>query len=73
MPQEEAAKESAFDNVNNAFIHNIFQMEISRLRFLLAAYLRTRLFKIEHQAQNLLANEDLMDRLSLPERDFARK
>ena len=56
------SKDRAFDNPTNAFFFNVFQMEvracvsshvgsepslqISRMKYLLASYLRTRLWKV---------------------------
>lgn len=47
--QDEASREGATNSVENAFLHVVYSMEISRLRFLVNAYLRTRLWKVPLQ------------------------
>jgi GINS complex subunit 4 len=47
-------------------------LELDRIRFLLKAYLRCRLFKIQMYAFNVCDNEDIMARLSPSEAEFAQ-
>ena len=42
-------------------------MELDRINYLLASYLRTRLFKIEKNALHILMNEEAHGRLSAKE------
>jgi GINS complex subunit 4 len=71
--QEEASHEGATSSVANAFLHAVYMMEISRLRFLLNAYLRTRLHKIEQHALYFATHEAERDaRLSPAEQAYVR-
>lgn len=45
-------------------------MEIERIKYAVARYLRARIFKIEQQAFYILNNDIVKDRLSLQERVF---
>eukprot|EP00045_Choanoeca_perplexa_P000518 m.14827 g.14827 ORF g.14827 m.14827 type:complete len:225 (+) comp10354_c0_seq2:119-793(+) len=56
--QEADAKEGAHLNVQNKFHFNIYSMEIERIKYLLANYLRTRLWKVEAQARYLMSQRD---------------
>mmetsp|Transcript_16643 Transcript_16643/g.28168 ORF Transcript_16643/g.28168 Transcript_16643/m.28168 type:complete len:226 (-) Transcript_16643:529-1206(-) len=55
------------------FIISLYQMDIERVRYSLARYLRTRLLKIERNLEYILSNIDIMDRLSTEEKTFASK
>ena len=44
------------------FTINIYQMEIERVRYSLARYLRTRLLKIERGLEFITGDIELMDR-----------
>eukprot|EP01032_Pedospumella_encystans_P023406 gene23406-26497_t len=48
-------------------------MDIERVRYSLARYFRTRLLKIERSLEYILSNIDIMDRLSMQEKEFATK
>lgn len=48
-------------------------MDIERVRYSLARYFRTRLLKIEKNLEFILSNIDVMDRLSVAEKEFASK
>ncbi|PSC76212.1 DNA replication complex GINS SLD5 [Micractinium conductrix] len=50
----------------------IYMSELSRVRYLLRAYLRTRLQKIERHVMHILDNADIAARLSDKESTFAR-
>ena len=52
---------------------SLYEMDIERVRYSLARYFRTRLLKIERNLEHILANIDLMDRLSVNEKVFASK
>lgn len=52
---------------------SIFEMDMNRLMFLLRAYLRIRLFKIEKFALHIMRTAELWDRLSPQEQDYAQK
>lgn len=64
--------EDARSTVAEAFAASLYQMEIDRVNFLVASYLRTRLFKIQKYAVYLLSNADMYARLSEREKEFAR-
>ena len=55
------------------FTASLYQMDIERVRFSLAKYLRTRIFKIENNLDYIISRDELMDRLSIEERTFAAK
>jgi hypothetical protein len=48
-------------------------MDIERVRYSLARYLRTRILKIERNLEYILSSIDVMDRLSMNEKIFATK
>lgn len=52
---------------------SIFEMDVNRLMFLLRAYLRIRLSKIERFALHIMRTADLWDRLSPQEQAYAQK
>lgn len=55
------------------FVVSLYQMDIERVRYSLARYFRTRLLKIERNLEYILSNIDVMDRLSMSEKEFATK
>jgi hypothetical protein len=55
------------------FVVSLYQMDIERVRYSLARYLRTRILKIERNLEYILSNIDVMDRLSMNEKVFATK
>jgi hypothetical protein len=55
------------------FVVSVYQMDIERVRYSLARYLRTRILKIERNLEYILSNIDVMDRLSMNEKVFATK
>jgi len=46
-------------------------IELSRIKYMLRSYLRTRLFKVENYAMHCIESEDVQDRLSPLERSYA--
>ena len=50
---------------------HIYHAELNRVRFLLRAYYRTRLFKIERNAVHVLKEPEVLERLSEQEREYA--
>ncbi|CEG44013.1 hypothetical protein L915_10086 [Plasmopara halstedii] len=56
-----------------SFVNKLYQMEIDRLRYIVSSYLRTRLRKIENFVFHILEDEELIQRLSVKERDFAQQ
>jgi len=48
-------------------------MEIDRIKFMVASYLRTRLRKIEKHAMHIVANTALSERLSQGELQYAKQ
>lgn len=55
------------------FAISLYQMDIERVRYSLARYLRTRILKIERNLEYILSSIDVMDRLSMNEKVFATK
>ena len=58
-------------HAEDSFTASLYQMELERIRYSLARYLRSRLLKIERNLDFIINSEDLMERLSDPERVFA--
>eukprot|EP00948_MAST-09A_sp_MAST-9A-sp1_P000049 g49.t1 len=56
--------------VDEAFTASIYQMEVDRIRFLLAAYLRARLAKIEASASLIDSSDELRSRLGPKEKRY---
>jgi GINS complex subunit 4 len=52
---------------------SIYQMDISRTTFLLKAYLRTRLGKIENFVMHIIRTPELWERLSEQEQGYAQR
>lgn len=52
---------------------SMYRMDIDRTMFLLRAYLRIRLLKIEQFAMHILRTEELWERLSEQEQDYAQR
>ena len=48
-------------------------MDIERIRYSIARYLRSRILKIQHMVEYIMSDLDIMDRLSADEKEFARK
>jgi len=42
-------EENRTDNVNNAFVANLYLMEIERVKYILRSYLKARLAKVTAQ------------------------
>ncbi len=70
--QEEVINESEASSVNENFFAMIYKTEIERLKYLLKAYLRTRLFKIQKFYLYIIKNEKC-ELLSESEYEFAVK
>ena len=60
-------------DADEAFASELYQMEIDRIKYLLASYLRTRIFKLQKNVLYILGNEEQHSRLSLREFEFAKK
>ncbi|KAJ1803306.1 GINS complex subunit [Coemansia sp. RSA 2598] len=54
-----------------AFVANILQMDVDRVKFLVRSYLRTRLAKIERHARHYLGEPMYRDRMAQSELDYA--
>ncbi|OQS06359.1 hypothetical protein THRCLA_01599 [Thraustotheca clavata] len=54
-----------------AFANKLYQMEIDRIKYMIASYLRVRLSKIEQHTRHVISNS--LDRLSQGEIDYANK
>eukprot|EP00470_Lotharella_oceanica_P008463 CAMPEP_0170184364 /NCGR_PEP_ID=MMETSP0040_2-20121228/33457_1 /TAXON_ID=641309 /ORGANISM="Lotharella oceanica, Strain CCMP622" /LENGTH=223 /DNA_ID=CAMNT_0010430415 /DNA_START=1 /DNA_END=672 /DNA_ORIENTATION=+ len=61
------------DSKGAALMLRIYQMEVDRINFVLKAYLRTRLRKIEKHVLQILSQPELLPRLSKHEQNFAEK
>jgi len=71
--QEAGAQEHANDTTTHQFLFNVYQMEIGRLKYMLSAYLRTRLWKIEKYHIHILNSDVLKSRLSPAEIRYAEE
>jgi len=71
--QETSAQEHANDTTTHQFLFNVYQMEIGRLKYMLSAYLRTRLWKIEKYHIHILNSDVLKGRLSPAEIRYAQE
>lgn len=60
-------------NEEVSFTLMIYEMDVERVRYSLARYLRARILKIERSLEYILSNIDIMDRLSVTEKQFASK
>jgi GINS complex subunit 4 len=49
------------------------ELQIDRVRYLIASYLRARLLKIEKYAEYIIDNEEIFERLSSREQKFAKE
>lgn len=70
--QEDAMAEVNTNTVNENFFSMIYKTEIERLKYILKAYLRTRLFKIQKYYLYII-KEEKSDLLSQAEMKFAGK
>ena len=71
--QEEIDKRIDAANPQEYFIVSLYQMDIERVRYSLARYLRTRILKIERNIEYIVSDIDIMDRLSMQEKVYATK
>src|SRR3989338_3644955 len=51
----------------------LHELQLDRIRFLLASYLRSRLLKIEKYAEYISNNDEILERLSEREQKFAKE
>jgi hypothetical protein len=58
---------------SDMFAISLYQMDIDRIRYSLARYLRTRILKIEENIDLVIARQDIFDNLSMKEQIFAAK
>ncbi len=58
---------------DEVFTATLYQMDIERVRYALARYLRTRVLKIEKMLMAIISNIELMSRLSKHEKVFATR
>ncbi|OQR87755.1 hypothetical protein ACHHYP_08099 [Achlya hypogyna] len=68
---DEIARDQAKMTEERAFANKLYQMEIDRIKYMIASYLRIRLAKIEKHTRHVLAV--LVSRLSQAEVDYATK
>lgn len=66
-----AESQNSSDSGSQQFLHNLLQMEIDRINYLLHSYARCRLKKIEKFILFICQNEEEMKKLSKEESDFA--
>lgn len=57
----------------DSFTASLYQMDIERIRYTIARYLRTRVLKIERNLDFIINSKDMMERLSDAEKVFATK
>lgn len=55
------------------FTAALYQMDIDRVRYSLARYLRARILKIEKAVDYIMSKMDMLDRLSSHEKTFVTK
>ncbi|KAJ3062053.1 GINS complex subunit [Podochytrium sp. JEL0797] len=68
------AQEDAIDELSgDDFVRSIYLLELERVRFVVASYLRVRLHKIELKTQAILNNPDVNLLLSEPELAYAQR
>lgn len=63
----------ASGQAEDSFTASLYQMDVERIRYTLARYLRTRILKIERNLDFIINSEDMMERLSDSEKVFATK
>ena len=56
----------------DVFTQGLYQLDIDRVKFVLASYLRARLSKVQRWHLHLQGAPDMRERLSGPEREFLR-
>ena len=61
------------DNPAAAFGITFYRMEADRIKYSVGRYLRARLLKIEQQAEYIVENDPVKDRLSIQEKVFVDK
>ena len=69
MIQEGSESGTLADNLSIT----VYKMDIERIRYSLARYLRTRILKIERNLYHIVNNEESLANLSLAEQEFATK
>eukprot|EP00249_Psilotum_nudum_P011420 c23163_g1_i1 orf=240-929(+) len=60
-------------NASDELMASMYRMDVDRTMFLLRAYLRVRLLKIEKFAMHILRTQELWERLSEQEQDYAQR
>lgn len=79
LKDQAEALEAMFEEVDEEererrhFTSTLYQIEMERVRYSLARYLRTRILKIEDSLDYILTNLDMLDRLSWGEKALAQK
>ena len=63
----------SIDNPSIAFGATFYRMEVDRVKYSVGRYLRARLMKIEQQAEFIVENDVVKDKLSIQERVFVDK
>lgn len=71
VAETERAIDVAFTSAEQKFLANVYEMESERVKYVLRAYLKLRIHKIERFVMYILQHE-LLDRLSFKEREYAR-
>lgn len=61
------------DDQAASFGMTFYRMEVDRIKYLIARYLRVRLLKIEQQSEYIIENDIIKDKLSIQERIFIDK
>lgn len=64
---------NAKDSRREELLATVTQMELDRVQFMLTAYLRTRISKIERYVVHILTDPEIRERVSDAEREYASK
>ncbi|EGD79776.1 hypothetical protein PTSG_10761 [Salpingoeca rosetta] len=68
--QDEASRAQTFEDTDDKFIFELYQLELERIRFIVSSYLRIRLVKIERYAHHLVSSPEHMATLSPREQEY---
>lgn len=73
ISDQQAIIEERVSTPEEIFTAGLYQMDIDRVRYSLARYLRARILKIEQSVDYIMAKTDVLDRLSSQEKTFVSK
>ncbi len=72
LPQEGVIQHLQWQGQASELIRSVYLQELNRVRYLMRAYLRCRLLKIEKFVMHILDNEEEQDKLSPQELQHAQ-